>query len=75
MLIEFRVSDHRSIGEEQILSLAPAPKQKEHLDNIIKKGKHEALNVVAIYGANASGKSNLLKAMGILDSIVNVFGH
>lgn len=75
MLIEFRVSNYRSIGEEQVLSLVPAPKQKEHPDNIIRNGKHEALNVVAIYGANASGKSNLLKAMGILDSLVNVFGH
>ena len=75
MLIEFRVSNYRSIGDEQILSLVPAPKQKEHPDNVIRNGKHEALNVVAIYGANASGKSNLLKAMGILDSIVNVFGE
>jgi AAA15 family ATPase/GTPase len=72
MLIEFRVSNHRSIGEEQILSLVPAPKQKEHLDNIIQNGKYEALNVVAMYGANASGKSNLLKAMVTLDMIINL---
>ena len=72
MLIEFRVSNHRSIGEEQVLSLVPAPKQKEHLDNIIQNGKYEALNVVAMYGANASGKSNLLKAMLTLDMIINL---
>jgi len=75
MLIEFRVSNFRSIGEEQVLSLVPAPKQKEHLDNIIKNGKHEALNAVAIYGANASGKSNLLKAMAALDRIINLSAH
>jgi AAA15 family ATPase/GTPase len=72
MLIEFRVSNYRSIGEEQILSLVPAPKQKEHLDNIIQNGKYEALNVVAMYGANASGKSNLLKAIVTLDMIINL---
>ncbi|MBD2151936.1 ATP-binding protein [Pseudanabaena sp. FACHB-1277] len=55
-----------------MLSLVPAPKQKEHPDNVIRNGKHEALNVVAIYGANASGKSNLLKAMVTLDMIINL---
>jgi len=72
MLIEFRVSNYRSIGEEQVLSLVPAPKQKEYLENIIKMGKHEALNAIAMYGANASGKSNILKAMLTLDIIINL---
>ena len=71
MLIEFRVANYISIGEEQVLSLVPAPKQKEHYENIIQRGKHQALNAVAIYGANASGKSNLLKAMGILGKLIN----
>ena len=35
MLIEFRVANYRSIGEEQVLSLVPASKQKEHSENII----------------------------------------
>jgi uncharacterized protein len=72
MLVEFRVSNYRSIGEEQILSLVPAQKQKEFLDNIINKGKHNALNALAIYGANGSGKSNLLLAMGLLDRLVHL---
>ena len=71
MLIEFRVANYRSIGDEQVLSLVPASKQKEHSENIIQKGKHQALNAVAIYGANASGKSNLLKAMGVLEKLIN----
>ena len=72
MLIEFKVANYRSIGEEQILSLIPAPKQKEHLDNIISKGKHSALNALAIYGANGSGKSNLLLAMGLLNKLIHL---
>lgn len=72
MLIEFRVSNYRSIGEEQILSLIPAAKQKEYLDNIISNGKYNALNALAIYGANGSGKSNLLLAMGLLDKLVHL---
>lgn len=70
MLIEFRVSNYRSIGEEQIISLVPAPKQCEYPKNILTKGRYKALNVVGIYGANASGKSNILLAMSLLDKII-----
>lgn len=70
MLIEFRVSNFRSIGEEQVLSLVPATNQKEYPDNILSIGKHYALNVIAIYGANGSGKSNLLKAYKVFDYMV-----
>jgi uncharacterized protein len=72
MLIEFRVTNYRSIGEEQILSLIPAAKQKDYLDNIISNGKYKALNALAIYGANGSGKSNLLLAMNLLDRLVHL---
>ncbi|SFD18371.1 hypothetical protein SAMN05518672_101928 [Chitinophaga sp. CF118] len=71
MLIEFKISNYRSIGKEQILSLVPAPKQRDFPDNIIEKGKSYALNAIAIYGPNASGKSNLLKAMGLLDKLLH----
>lgn len=66
MLIEFRVANFRSIGEEQILSLIPASNHKEYLDNIIEEGKHSALNVISIYGANSSGKSNLLLGLYVM---------
>ena len=66
MLIEFRVANFRSIGEEQILSLIPASNQKEYFDNIIEEGKNSALNVISIYGANSSGKSNLLFALYVM---------
>jgi len=70
MLLEFKVSNYRSIGEEQTISLIPAPKQKDHEQNIIYKNKYSALNVIALYGANASGKSNVLHAMSLLKMIV-----
>ncbi len=70
MLLEFKVSNYRSIGEEQILSLIPSKKKGE--DNIIVSKKYMALNAIAIYGSNASGKSNLLLSMSLLDKIVNL---
>lgn len=72
MLIEFKVSNYRSIGEEQTISLIPAPKQKDHLENIIDNGRHQALNAIALYGPNAGGKSNLLRSMSHLDMMVQL---
>lgn len=72
MLLEFKVSNYRSIGEEQTMSLIPAPKQKDHLQNIIAKGRYQALNVISLYGPNGGGKSNILKAMSLLDRLVHI---
>lgn len=72
MLIEFKVSNYRSIGEEQILSLIPDSKKGDLSNNIIVKGKYKALNAIAIYGSNNSGKSNLLLSMSLLDKLVHL---
>ena len=70
MLIQFKVSNFRSIGEEQVLSLLPATNQKEHQENILHEEGHQALNVVTIYGANGSGKSNLMSALHLYVGII-----
>ncbi len=72
MLLEFRVCNYRSIGEEQVLSLIPANKQKDHVQNILTKGKYQALNAISLYGQNGSGKSNLLLAMSFLDKLIHI---
>jgi len=69
MLIEFLVSNYRSIGDEQILSLVPS-ERKEYLNNIIEQGQYKALNAIGIYGNNASGKSNVLNAIELLDKLL-----
>lgn len=69
MLVEFSVSNYRSIGDEQILSLVPS-EGKEYLNNIIEKGEYKALNAIGIYGNNASGKSNVLNAIELLDKLL-----
>jgi len=72
MLLEFRVCNYRSIGEEQILSLIPVAKQKDHLKNVLTRGKYQALNAISLYGQNGSGKSNLLLAMSFLDKLLHI---
>lgn len=76
MLIEFKVANYRSIREEQTLSFVASNYSDELLENLIplelpgvKKGTR-LLNAAAIYGANASGKSNLLAALGFLVGFV-----
>lgn len=72
MLVEFSVSNYRSIGDKQTLSLTPAPKQKEYPNNVIAEGQFAALNAIAIYGSNASGKSNFLRCISVMDEIVHL---
>jgi uncharacterized protein len=68
MIIEFSVKNYRSIKDMQTLSLVAAPikSKKPELDtnNVIKvSDKLSLLKSVAIYGANGSGKSNLVKGL------------
>lgn len=71
MLLEFRVTNFRSVCEEQVLSLRPETKHRDVPANILARGGHRALNALALYGPNDSGKSNLLRAIGLLDSLVS----
>lgn len=67
MLVEFSVKNFRSIHERQTLSLV-ASKDKTYLGTHTTTTQVAAvphvLRSVGIYGANGSGKSNLLHAMG-----------
>lgn len=62
MLIQFSVENYLSIKDKCILSLEPSA-DKEHPENIINSDFGTALNTIALYGANASGKSNVFKAL------------
>ena len=75
MLIDFTVENYRSIKEMQTLSMSAAnitSKYKElDKENIFKhSSKLSILKSKAIYGANASGKSNIIRALITFISIV-----
>ncbi|WP_320174515.1 ATP-binding protein [Maridesulfovibrio sp.] len=77
MLLEFSVANFRSIGEEQTLYMQPAFKSKDEDHNILETGirrEPQALPVVAILGANASGKSTFLEALLYLAHIIDESG-
>lgn len=73
MLIEFSVSNYRSISKKQTFSLV-ASKGNELLDlNTFTLGQPSQMTFLrsaAVYGANASGKSNLFRALDTMRSIV-----
>lgn len=67
MIHEFRVSNFLSFKEEQMLSFeATSDKTFEDIYCVRKKANLRLLKLGMIYGANASGKSNLLKAIDYL---------
>jgi len=74
MLIEFKVTNFRSIKSTQILSMVAAPIKEENLPNNIFSTKIKELpnlmKSVAIYGANAAGKSNLVEAINFVQDFV-----
>lgn len=69
MLVEFRVKNYRSIKDEQVLSLVASTDDTLE-DNLINVGKLPLLKAAGIYGPNASGKSNLIRAMRIMQQMI-----
>lgn len=62
MLLQFRFSNFRSFKDETVLDMR-ASGSNEYSDHVRFEGVDKVLPVAAIYGANASGKSNVFKAL------------
>lgn len=71
MLVQFMAKNVLSFREETLLDMTAINAYKEHECNLIDNGtKEKYVRVAAIYGANASGKSNLYLAMKYFQRIV-----
>jgi uncharacterized protein len=73
MLIEFSVTNFKSIQTTQTLSMVASPAtelQEQNSFTTSENGVPRLLRSVAIYGPNASGKSNLLEAIDFMESFV-----
>ena len=62
MLLQFSVSNYLSI-RDQVTLTAFANASKEHEHNLFKFNKERILPTMALYGANAAGKTNVFKAL------------
>jgi AAA15 family ATPase/GTPase len=82
MLLEFSVTNFRSIKEKQTLSFLKTKLKSDNLDGnyttiTLSTGKTlDVLNTAVIYGANASGKSNIVLALTtMLNTIIDSFNY
>ncbi|MCL5037847.1 MAG: ATP/GTP-binding protein [Chloroflexi bacterium] len=71
MLISFTLENWKSFRNEVTFSMI-AGREKQHNDRVpeIKKYKMRVLPISAVYGGNASGKSNLFKALEFSKKII-----
>lgn len=69
MLLEFTIGNYLSFKEQVTLSMEAAS-ITDYPENTFAAGKHTLLKSVVVYGANASGKSNLLQALSEMRHIV-----
>jgi len=65
MLLTFKVKNFRSINDEISLNLQATSDATMKSDAVFEDGKASLLKSVAIYGPNASGKSNIFKAFAV----------
>lgn len=73
MLIQFNFKNFKSFRDEATLDLS-ATNQKDFSERIVKIGNEKLLTLAAIYGANASGKSNVYDAFSYMsDYVVHSF--
>ena len=63
MLLEFNVGNFLSFKDQQVLRMTIAPEKKRDDDNTVRISGNDVERIAAVYGANSSGKSNLIKAM------------
>lgn len=74
MLIQFLVENFRSYEKETLVNMLPTKRGRIHPEHILKseeKGKKvSTLPLAVFYGANASGKSNLVRALGFAHDLI-----
>ena len=73
MLLQFNFKNYLSFRDDTTLDLT-ATNITEHPAHVVTIGKEKVLPLAAIYGANASGKSNVLEAFHYMTTyVVNSF--
>lgn len=70
MLLRFRVSNYASLRDEQELSLVAVDDHPDLATQPIPRENLHALPAVGIFGQNASGKSNVIKALNFAATAV-----
>jgi AAA15 family ATPase/GTPase len=70
MLLRFKIKNFLSFQDETTFDMFPNPKRENLIHHVYTNMKVPLLKQAAIYGANASGKSNFIKAVNFLHEFV-----
>ena len=70
MLIQFTIENHRSIRDNAVISFAASKDKSLESCLIHPDDKKALLPVLAVYGANAAGKSNVLHALMTMKDMI-----
>ena len=70
MLITFSVENFKSFNDRQELVMIPAKKLKTNKEHVIALNKVSVLRNATIYGANASGKTNIIDAIRFAKHVI-----
>lgn len=70
MLLQFSVTNHRSIKDTATISMKASKDSSMKNSLISPDEKKELVPVMALYGANAAGKSNVLHALLLMKEMV-----
>lgn len=71
MIVDFSIKNFRSIKDEQTVSFHADKKTDYHANNLFENS--DGINLVktcAIYGSNAAGKTNFIKALAVLRKFI-----
>jgi AAA15 family ATPase/GTPase len=63
MLIRFKLANFMSFGTKQEIVMIPSKKVRKREEHLVNAGAMSLLRLATFYGANASGKSNLVEAI------------
>ena len=75
MLIQFNFKNYKSFRGETSLDMT-ATKITEYPSHVVEMGGDKLLSLAAIYGANASGKSNIYEAFAFMtEYVINSFSY
>lgn len=69
MLLQFKFRNFKSFRDDTTIDLTAA-KIQEYNDHVVQIGKEKVLPTAAIFGANASGKSNVIEAFNYMSEYV-----
>ena len=74
MLLQFTVGNYRSFRDRVTFSLMAEPQERSHSNSFVQVPfgtiYTKALSLAVLYGANASGKSNFLQAISVVQNLI-----